>query len=356
MFSSYGSVLDHSLLGKDLVVSFGSKLELSFVSKKTVLLLLNVGKLSVAESEYARIVKKRIGQTLKSFKELRLVLNALSVSPTVSVFGHYPADSAVLADEYGQICFGDLALGVRSVKLIVYDSLSNMSVIFLKLYGILLIIVNVVNVGALGGIRSARGDNGTGLVKRLCYIVYGIKENIALLSAELVPGLVGRTPTDNRGVREVTLDLLKPFGKEIVDSLVYRVIKTPVTGFGPDHITESVCVIEEAGLEYLLMESCAIKTALHRSLYIKYKMLVVRSGDDSVGIEALIENEASEYGLSVDLKTLFLGESDLTESEITVKNVGLSVLGKLEYEIVKSAASALPKMLFAELYLNGGGK
>ena len=52
-------VLNYSFLSENSVVSCGIELELTVVGQKSVLLLLNVGELSVAISKYVGIVKKK---------------------------------------------------------------------------------------------------------------------------------------------------------------------------------------------------------------------------------------------------------------------------------------------------------
>ena len=87
------------------MVFCGVKLELTIVGQKAVLLLLNVGELSIAECEDTRVFKEDIREALEAREELILVLYARAVAPPVFIVTHYPRYAAVFADEDGEMRF-----------------------------------------------------------------------------------------------------------------------------------------------------------------------------------------------------------------------------------------------------------
>ena len=63
---------------------------------------------------------------------------------------------------------------------------------------------------------------------------------------------------------------------------------------------------EEAGLKYLLMQARAVKAAGHSCPYVKYECVIGGSGVYSVGVKALVENEAAEHRFAVELEAALL--------------------------------------------------
>ena len=342
---------------------------LALVSEHTVLLLLNVVKLSIAEAADVGILAKNCGESLKALDELFLALYSCAVAPAVAFL--YPTDSAVFAYKYRLCGIILLALCVKriSIKLILDNALIYILEYYRKRSGILSIIVNVEyaseGITAYVVIRdgSAVHDYGTGRILSLSYVIDHLGHHIGDRSAvRTVPGFVKGAPTDERGVSHISIHLLKPAGKEGIDIHIVPVIPSPVTGLIPYHISVLIRIVEEAGLEYLLVESCTVEAEIHRIDYILLKSLIGRSGIDTVGIEALIKNESAEYVLAVN-EEAFLVHRYGTETEISVDLIkNLLAVTNGEYYVVKSAVANLPKMLLGKIGdklcgfgLNGSG-
>ena len=152
-------ILDFCLAAEDLGKLLGWELKSSVVGKKTVLLLLYIGKLSVAVCEDILAVEKHVGKSLKTCEEFILGGNALAVSPSGSILVYNPLDSAVLADEYRLCGIVLLSVLILAHKLAVYYALFNMCVVLCKLFGILLVVVHVVAVVFRAGVRTAVGND-----------------------------------------------------------------------------------------------------------------------------------------------------------------------------------------------------
>ena len=148
-----------------------------------------------ADIEHGLTAGTFVAPASQTGQEFLLGLGRIAVTPAVFVIR--PADAAVFTDEDGSSVV-DLPLGSTAIDLIGDDALVDLGVVRGKLHGILLVVVNVVNVGALGGVRTARCDNGTCLVDCLGNIVDGVEKLVALRMSVLIPRLVERTPTNNR--------------------------------------------------------------------------------------------------------------------------------------------------------------
>ena len=236
----------------------GREFRLSFVGAETVLLLLNIIKLSIAISENIGIIEKHVGKTLKASHKFFLCLRSLTVAPTVVVSA--PNESAVLTYEERKRRVVSLTL-LKERRGGVSEGFA-VSEVLCKFLDYLLVIVYVVNIG-LYVIVSARIDTGTGRVNRLCHRVNGREERIVLLITHVVIravalkafGLVLRTPADDGGVVEIALKLLEPLGKNAVYRLGTGVVESPVCVFAPKEISLAVSVVEKSFLKDLLVRT-----------------------------------------------------------------------------------------------------
>ena len=77
------------------------------------------------------------------------------------------------------------------------------------------------------------------------------------------------------------------------------VVDSPVSVLAPYHIAESVGVVEEAGLEHLLVQARTVEACGKSALNILYQSLLAGRSVDAVGVEALVENQAHEGRLAV---------------------------------------------------------
>ena len=86
-------------------------------------------------------------------------------------------------------------------------------------------------------------DARTGRVKCFGDLIDLTQYIIALFASIHIPGLVKRTPADECRMVEVTLDLLDPFRKHILDVGILGVVEAPVRILAPNQITQLVCPI-----------------------------------------------------------------------------------------------------------------
>ena len=161
----------------------------------------------------------------------------------------------------------------------------------------------------------------------------------AEINAMILLSFIERTPSDQRGMVEITLDFLKPFRDEVFPCRRLTYIEQPVRVLAPDHISESVRVIEEPRLEDLLMEPRAVVAASHRKLYVVLQRLIGRRGIDAVRVKALVEYEASEHGFSVNIKSVIV-HGYLADAEIALH----LVIAELEYQIVQVGIARRPEL------------
>ena len=332
-------------LGNDSHIEFGCAV---LVVEKTVLFLLNVGKLRVAEAEHSRVVENSVSKSLVSFVELFVAEGRLSVAPAcgssagfVIVVNELEADTAVLGDKYGLTLPGLTCL--ESVVKLAF--LVELVVVFLEYFGILLVIVDIVDIGN-NVVVAACVDARTGGVVELCLLVnYAKKVGILTLSLRtVIPCLIEGTPADKRGMVEIALYRCHPVGKECGEVCDVRIVNAPVAVFAPDYVTHLVAVVEVSRFKYLLMESRAVEACVKTALNILDKSLFAGSGEDSVGIEALVENETLENALAVE-KELSVLHFDGSETEIAL----YLVLSEADNEIVETACAELPYVLFGKL-------
>ena len=75
------SILNRGFSFKHAAYEPGIKLRPAVIGVKTVLLLLDVGKLSVTETEHFRIIQQHVGQTLKAVEKFLLGFRSLAVAP-----------------------------------------------------------------------------------------------------------------------------------------------------------------------------------------------------------------------------------------------------------------------------------
>ena len=131
---------------EDRAELFGREFCCSVVGQKPVLLLLDVVELRVAEAEHLRHREQNVGQPFEAGEKRGLVRHRRAVSP--SVLSDRPADAAVFADEKGQGRIEGLPRRVLAVKLAADDPARELGEGFLELFGVLLVVVNIVDVAA----------------------------------------------------------------------------------------------------------------------------------------------------------------------------------------------------------------
>ena len=85
--------------------------------------------------------------------------------------------------------------------------------------------------------------------------------------------------------------------------LVHRAVAAaaPVGELAPYQVAQPVGVVQEALLEHLLVQPRAVEAGGHAELDVVDQRLVARRGQDAVGVVALVEHQALEHGLAVEL-------------------------------------------------------
>ena len=126
-----------------------------------------------------------------------------------------------------------------------------------------------------------------------------------------------------------------PLGDEVARSCREREIDTPACILAPNEVAELVSPIEEALLEDLLVEACAIETNLHRHLYVAAESLVAWCSPYSVRVEALVENKTLIVWLIVEVYLVSVGVY-LTHTEVRrdlIENVAILVADDILYVV-----------------------
>ena len=95
-------VLDCGFFAENAGELFGCKLEFAIIGHNSVLLLLNVSKLSIAECKNAFVFEKHVSYARKALKELIFSFNRSSVSPGTAVVFKNPFYSSVFAYKNGK--------------------------------------------------------------------------------------------------------------------------------------------------------------------------------------------------------------------------------------------------------------
>ena len=126
-------------------------------------------------------------------------------------------------------------------------------------------------------------------------------------------------------------------------------VKAPVACLCPNHVAELVGVIQEARLKHFLVQTCAIESASHRRFNVKLECFVGRCGDHALGVEALVEDKATEYRLTVDLQAVLFCQFDFAQAKVAVHNVHFFTGREFKNKIIKSAVAALPKVRLSKL-------
>ena len=305
--------------------------------------MLNVGELSVAESTDRGVVEQCCCESFVSCEPLLFRGNALAVAPALclvlidglSLLG-IPPDSAVLGYEYRTGNFS----GMTNLDSSILRSVESV-VVSAEGLGVLVVVVSIGNIREVPFVVPSRGiDNGTGGVKSTGEIYAVLDEPLVLILLSLVE----RAPAYDSGMVVVALDSLQPLGEEALPCGGSGNVKSPVTGLAPYEVTHMVCVIEESLLEYLLVESCAVVAHVDGALDVSLQLSIGGSGEDSVGVEALVEDKSLEYYSAVEVDLLVV-DSDLTHTEVGLYAVVL----EFEDEIIELRLEYVPEVELREV-------
>src|SRR5258708_32548576 len=98
-------------------------------------------------------------------------------------------------------------------------------------------------------------------------------------------------------MRVVALQCLQPLrGKSHAKALIlqprYTLHRAPVGEFTPDQIAHSVSMVQEAFLKDLLVQTSAIKTSREAQFDVVDQCIVIRCGQYTIRIIALVKNKA----------------------------------------------------------------
>ena len=300
------------------------------------MLLLYVVELGVAKGIYIGGVEERLGKTAVALVECLLGFGCVPVAPCAVTYAQ--ADSAVLADKERLAVFVALMV-VLFKRLGLFSRFGEPLVFFTHRHRVRVVVVDVIKIGGSGVAVSADVNAWAGGIVSLCHGI-DIFQSVIVNSLVLVaPGFVQRAPADDGGVVNVALKHLRPFSSESVHGVVRAHVHAPVAVFAPDHIAFFVAVVQEKGFKDLFVKTGAVKSRRHRQINVESELIRVLCGVDSLGIEALVENETLEYVLSVEIEARFV-KPDVSHSEITLD----FILSKGQHKIVKTAVSKLPQM------------
>ena len=155
-------VLNRRFLRIDFIERVNVHFRLAVIGVNSVLLLLNVGELCVAEAEHIRIAKQNVGQTAVTLNKFFFRLRTIAITPRLFVGSiHRPFDAAILADKHRQTRCVLLAGTVFIAEWA--GSLAERIEALCEDFRILLVIMHIVNV-RFNVIISARINAWTGRV------------------------------------------------------------------------------------------------------------------------------------------------------------------------------------------------
>ena len=205
--------------GNDSHIEFWGAVD---VVEETVLFLLNVGELGIAETAHHGIVEDGIGKCLVSFIKLFKAVSGFSVAPSaLSALGEAvllksEADSAVFGYHYGLALPALTDLADTVVKIVF---LVELVVVLFEESVILFVIVNVKNVGNYV-IIAAGVNTRTGRIEDLRLTVDNVYESrvASLCLRTVIPCLVEGHPTYDRRMVEIALYSRKPVGKIVCNT------------------------------------------------------------------------------------------------------------------------------------------
>ena len=172
----------------------------------------------------------------------------------------------------------------------------------MKRVGILVVVVGVINVRlrhamamARGVQHAARSIGGLGGVKQPA----GQFIQTGPFAAFRQGRFVQWTPAHDAWMRIIATEHLQPLlnagGVGVVE------INAPVAEFSPDQIDQSVGVIEDPLFKHLLVQPGAVEAGHQAQLDVFHQRLFRRGSQDAVAVISLIEHQALEHGLAVDL-------------------------------------------------------
>ena len=165
-------------------------------------------------------------------------------------------------------------------------------------------------------IISAGVNTGPGWIRCFRCLINCGKKLIKLFSSFFIPGFIKRTPSNNRRMVKITVNLFQPLWKDSVNAVCIRVIQSPVGILSPDDIPQPVTVIQETLFKYFFMKAGTVKSHCQGSFYILFQFFIRRCCVNSIRIKALIQNETLKYRFSVEQK-LFVCKLYGAQSKIT---------------------------------------
>ena len=207
---------------------------------------------------------------------------------------------------------------------------------------ILFVIVHVVDIGD-DMVVAARIDARTGRVKHLRHTVNHSERGTKLGAAVSVPRLVERAPADNRRMVEVARDGVDPLALEGLQRCRVGKIQAPVRHLAPGEVAQTVAVVEEAGLEYLLMQARAVEAGREAQLDVAHESGLVRGRVDAVRVEALVEHKTLENRSAVEQNTHAV-DRNLAQARVALHGI----LAEGERQIIQVARARIPEMNLGE--------
>ena len=151
---------------------------------------------------------------------------------------------------------------------------------------------------------------------------------------------------------EIAVDRLQPLGQEALPCLGTGDIQPPAAVLAPDDIAQAVAVVEESGLEDLLMQACAVEAAGKGTLDIGDQFALVTGGVDAVGVESLVQYQSLEDFFAVEQHHPVLA-GDGTHTKVA--GYAVTFIAEGEAEIIKPSCTDFPQMELVQLHLNTAG-
>lgn len=145
---------------------------------------------------------------------------------------------------------------------------------------------------------------------------------------------------------EITPDGLAPLVQKAAEIRGVGMVEAPVGILAPDEIAEAVAVVQKPRLKDLLVKPCAVEAERHRQLNIANQRGLGGRGVNSVGVEALVEDEPLEDRFFVDEK-FFAVEPHAPQPEVTFHFIA----AEGQSDAVKPPFSDLPEVFFGQRYL-----
>ena len=143
---------------------------------------------------------------------------------------------------------------------------------------------------------------------------------------------------------EISLHRLQPFGHKVSVCLGTGNVKSPVAVLAPDYIAQTVTMVKETRLKYLLMQSRAVKAAVHRTQNVGDQLVIVGSCVNALGIKALVKHQSLKYLFAVEHERAVL-DRHASHTKIALN----LILANCQLQVVQPSVANFPKIKLLQL-------